>query len=189
METLAFITRVHPSRPNMLKQCVESVNAQTSADFIHILHRHDASKLGYGKWNANRSLAAIKDISARYIMVLDDDDMLIDPRFVEDFSALVREKTPEIIFFKGVVHHLGPLPRLAFWGKPPVYGQIASFCSAVRRDVWFEHIREFGRRELGGDFCFISACYRATHDHFWWDRTVARTQKGPGRAKGEKDHA
>jgi len=189
MGTLAFITRVHPSRPNMLKQCVESVNAQTSTDFIHILHRHDASKAGYGKWNANKSLAAIKDIPARYVMVLDDDDMLIKRDFVEGFKTVIDGREPEIVFFKGIVHKLGTLPRSAFWGKAPVYGQIASFCSAVRRDVWMRHIKEFGRRELGGDFCFISACYCNTKDHLWWDAVVAATQKGPGRAKGEGDHA
>jgi glycosyltransferase involved in cell wall biosynthesis len=189
METLAIVTRVHPERPNMLRRCVESVNAQEGDGYIHILHRHDKSGRGYGKWNANKSLAAISDIPAKYVMVLDDDDMLIKQDFVREFSGIVDGKNPEIVFFKGNVHKLGVLPRPAFWKRPPVYGQIASFCLAVRHDVWMKHIKEFGRRELGGDFCFISACYRNTKDHLWWDVVVAATQKGPGRAKGERDHA
>lgn len=186
---LAIITRVHPERPNMLKVCFDSVKAQTNDDYIHIFHRHDKSKEGYGKWNANKSFAQIAYIPAKYIMVLDDDDMLIDKEFVEKFSTIINQSSPEVVFFKGRVHKLGILPRPNYWKKPPVYGQIASFCFAVRRDVWFGNIKEFGKRELGGDFCFISACYKNTKNHLWWDRVVAATQKGPGRAKGERSHA
>lgn len=86
MKTIAFITRVHPKRQNMLKQCIESIKVQTSDDYIHILHRHDRTKNGYGLFSANHSLAKIATIDARYIMVLDDDDILIDPDFVEVFA-------------------------------------------------------------------------------------------------------
>ena len=195
IKTLAIMTRVHPQRPNMLKKCVESVQAQTSEDYTHILHYDDKTVVGYGKRSANRAFAKIKDIPAKYVMVLDDDDMLIDPEFVEDFATMIETKKilfsriPEIVFFKGIIHKLGALPRPAYWKKPPVYGQIGSFCFASRRDVWLKYITSFGMRELGGDYSYISTAYRNTKDHVWWDRIVARTQKGPGRAKGEKDHA
>jgi glycosyltransferase involved in cell wall biosynthesis len=172
----------------MLKRCIESVKAQACDDYIHILIRDDRSPRGYGKHNANRSFASVREIPAKYVMVLDDDDMLMDHLFVQDFRMVIADD-PEIVFFRGVVHALGILPRPGYWEKPPVYGQIASFCSAVRHEVWMKHIRTFGRKELGGDHCFIRTCYDNTKDHFWWDRVVARTQKGPGRSKGERDHA
>ncbi|GAH84870.1 unnamed protein product, partial [marine sediment metagenome] len=91
MKSIAFVTRVHPRRPNMLKICIKSVKAQTSDDYIHILHRDDNTKEGYGVPNANRSLIKVNPINARYVMILDDDNMLIDPNFVEIF-AKVTEK-------------------------------------------------------------------------------------------------
>lgn len=192
MKTLAIMTRVHPRRPNMLRRCVESVRAQNGDDYVHILLRDDPTIRGYGKHNANRSFVKIKEIPAHYMMVLDDDDMLIDDEFTKDFKEVVGlRRFPTIIFFKGIVHKLGVLPRPGYWGKPPVYGQIASFCSAIRNDVWFRHIQAFGHKKLGGDHCFIRTCYDNTdpRDHVWWDRVVARTQAGPGRSKGEHDHA
>ena len=195
LKAIALITRVHPQRPNMLKKCIESVNAQTSDDYIHVLHRDDKTGRGYGKHNANRSFTKIKNIQAKYVMVLDDDDMLIDNDFIKEFVhnletfKALEVIEPEIIFFRGIVHKLGILPKPEFWKKSPTYGQIASFCSAVRHDVWMKHIRSFGNKELGGDHCFIATCYKNTEHHFWWNRVVASTQKGPGRARGERDHA
>jgi len=189
------MTRVHPQRPNMLKKCVESVQAQTSEDYIHILIRDDKTGRGYGKLAANRSFSKIKDIPAKYVMVLDDDDMLVNPEFVEDFATMIETKKilfsriPEIVFFKGIIHKLGIMPRPAYWKKPPVYGQIGSFCFATRTEVWLKYVHAFGLRKLGGDYSYISTAYRNTKDHVWWDEIIARTQKGPGRSKGECDHA
>jgi hypothetical protein len=187
MKTVAIITRVHPDRPSMLKVCVESVTGQTDDDYVHILHRHDKSSRGYGRHEANRSIIAVKEIPARYAMVLDDDDCLVDPDFVKDFKAQV-ESNPEIVFFKGQIHHHGILPRPEQWGRRPVLAGIGSFCFAVRTDVWFKHIRHFDR-ERCGDFFFLDACWKNTTRHVWWDRLVAKTQKGPGFGMAEKEHA
>jgi len=101
MKTIAFITRVHPKRPGMLEVCIDSVKAQTSDDYIHILHKDDKTKNGYGMFLANQSLAKVSSINARYVMALDDDDMLIDPNFVKTFKEIVNKDNPEIVFFKG----------------------------------------------------------------------------------------
>jgi len=187
VKTLAIITRVHPDRPSMLKVCVESVAAQTDDDYVHILHRHDKTKRGYGRWEANKSIIAIKEIPARYAMVLDDDDMLIDPDFVKDFKAQI-EGEPEMVFFKGQIHHHGILPRPENWRKAPVLAGIGSFCLAVRTDIWMKHIHNFNW-ERCGDFHFLDACYKNAKNHVWWDRLVAKTQKGPGFGKAEREHA
>jgi hypothetical protein len=128
-------------------------------------------------------------INAEYVMVLDDDDMLVYPNFVEEFSALIDIKnSPEIIFFKGEVKGLGILPTEDTWGEHPVRGKIASFCFAVRRDVWIANIEEFGKLLSGGDYCFISSCYTSTLLHYWWNQLVASTQKGAGKGHDEKTH-
>jgi len=172
----------------MLKICIKSIDMQTSNDYIHILHRDDKTKDGYGKLLANQSFAKISSIDSRYVMVLDDDDMLIDPAFVETFAKTVEKSIPEIVFFKGIIGGHGVYPRPQVWGKVPIKGRIASFCFAVRMDVWKKYIGEFGKRTSGGDFCFISACYNGTKKHLWLDRTVARTQKRPGGGQGEHEH-
>ena len=80
MKAIAFITRVHPRRNRMLKLCIQSIKAQINDDYIHILNRDDKSIKGYGTYLANKSFAKIKPIDAKYVMVLDDDDMLIEDR-------------------------------------------------------------------------------------------------------------
>lgn len=191
MKTIAFITRVHPRRPNMLKRCIESVKMQTSDDYIHILHRDDNTKEGYGVPAANRSLMKVKPINARYVMILDDDNMLIDPNFVEIFANAIEKDIPEIVFFKGKIagNHIFPRPEI--WGKPPKFAFIDSFNFAARRDVWINNIEVFGKTAfhgLGGDFTFISSCYSKTKQHLWLDRIVAQTQKSAGRGQGEHCH-
>jgi len=188
MKSIAFITRVHPKRSRMLNLCIQSVKAQINDDYIHILNHDDRSIDGYGTFQANKSFAKIKQIDAKYVMVLDDDDMLIDDCFVGYFSNLIKDKNPEIIFFKGSVEGRGIYPRPEIWGKAPRYGLIASFCFAIRLDVWKKNIHTFGNRQFGGDYCFIAACYKNTTEHLWIDRLVASTQKGPGRGQGEINH-
>ena len=188
MKSIAFITRVHPKRPNMLKVCIKSVKAQTSDDYIHILHRDDNTENGYGVSLANTSLRKVKSINARYVMVLDDDDMLIDPDFVEIFTGIIEGDVPEIVFFKGKIEGKGIYPRNKRWGKAPSFRLIAGFSFAVRKDIWINYIHEWKERG-GGDFCFISACYENTKYHFWLDRIVAQTQKRSGKGLGENEHA
>lgn len=189
MKTIAFITRVHPQRPNMLKVCIESVKLLIDDDYVHIIHRDDKTSDGYGKLLANQSFAKISPIDARYVMVLDDDDMLIDLDFVKTFREIVNNNSPEIVFFKGTISGRGIYPRSHCWGRTPVFGAIASFCFAIRLDIWKKHIHEFGKRQSGGDFEFISSCYKDTTKHIWLDRLVARTQKMPGGGLGEREHA
>lgn len=187
MKTIAFITRVHPKRPNMLKVCTDSVKEQTDNDYIHIIHRDDKAKNGYGIFLANQSFIKISSINARYVMTLDDDDMLIDPNFVKTFREIVNKDNPEIVFFKGKIIDRGIYPKKQFWGKRPRRKHIASFCFAVRLDVWKKHVHKWGK-EACGDYFFISACYANTKKHFWLDRIVARAQKRAGHSMGEDNH-
>lgn len=187
MKTIAFITRVHPRRPSMLKICIDSIKEQTNDSYIHILNRDDKTENGYGRFMANKSFAKISPINARYVMTIDDDDMLIDPNFVKVFKETVDKDNPEIVFFKGHINGRS-YPSLEFWKKPPVCAQIGSFCFAVRLDVWKKHIHEFGKK-VCGDYSFIAACYENTKNYIWLDRIVAKTQKKAGMGVGENEHA
>jgi len=190
MKTIAFVTRVHPKRAEMLKTCIDSIKAQTDDDYIHIIFKDDKTKNGYRVVTANKALVKIRPINARYVMILDDDDMLIDPNFVKIFRKIVARDGPEIVFFRGIILEKGTFPRPKQWRKHPYRGGIASFCFAVRLDVWKKHIHRFNRRgRSGGDFYFISFCYEDTKRHIWLNRLVAQTQKKAGKGMGEDEHA
>ena len=176
MKTIAFITRVKPRRVRMLKICTNSIKKQTSDDYVHIIYRDDRTKTGYGMLLANQSLAKVFPIDARYVMVIDDDDIIVDRKFVDMFKEIIDNDNPEIVFFKMIIdNRIFPAP--AFWEKPPVCMQISGSCFAVRVDIWKKYVHEYGRKSCG-DYFFISACYKNTERHAWLDRIVARTQKG-----------
>jgi len=187
MKTIAFITRVHPKRPEMLKVCIDSVKAQTDDDYIHLLHRDDNTESGHGLHLANQSFVNVPPINAQYVMVLDDDDMLIDPDFVKLFKGIVEKHKPEIVFFKGKIGGRGTYPKEQCWGKRPRRKYMAGFCFAVRLDVWKKYIYKWGNKRCG-DFFFISACYENTKEHFWFDHIVSMTQKRAGHGRGEDNH-
>ncbi len=174
MKTIAFITRVKPRRYKMLKICRNSIRKQTSDDYIHIIYRDDKTRYGYGMLLANQSLARISPIDARYVLVIDDDDMIIDSDFVGVFKEIVDDNNPEIVFFKGIVFGR-EIPLLDFWLKCPVCNQISGSCFAVRLDVWKKYVHKYGH-ERCGDYFFISECYKNTKNHFWLDRVAFKTQ-------------
>jgi len=175
MKTIAFVTRVHPKRAEMLKICIDSIKTQTSDDYIHILYRDDKTENGYGMLLANQSLVKIPLVDVRYVMTLDDDDMIIDPNFVKVFKKIVDDNNPEIVFFTGILFGR-KIPPKSQWGKRPRRRLINGFCLAARLDVWKKHIHEYGRKQAG-DYNFIFACYKNTKNHFWLNRTVSKTQE------------
>ncbi len=187
IKTIAFITRVHPKRPNMLKVCVDSIESQTSDDYLHILLRDDKTKNGYGLLLANRSFTKVPSFKARYVMTLDDDDMLIDSNFVEMFRGIVKKQKPEIVFFKGKIDNRGTYPKEQSWGERPRRRFIAGFCFAVKLSTWKKHVHKWGNKRCG-DYFFISACYENTKKHLWVDRIISKTQKQAGRGLGEHEH-
>jgi len=175
MKTIAFITRVHPKRPEMLKVCIDSIKAQTDNDYIHILSRDDKTKNGYGMLRANQSFMKISSIDARYVMAIDDDDMIVNRSFVKRFKEIVDKNNLEIVFFKMIIGNR-VFPSRGRWERPPACNRISGSCFAIRLDIWKKYIHEFGRRRAG-DFHFISACYRNTKNHFWINRVITQAQR------------
>jgi len=175
MKAIAFITRVKPRRFRMLTICTNSIKKQTSDDYIHIIFRDDKTKYGYGMLLANQSLAKVSPIDTQYVMVIDDDDMLIDSDFVKIFREIIYLDNPEIVFFKGIVFGR-EIPPPDLWKKCPVCDQISGSCFAVRLDIWKKYVYKYGK-EKRGDYSFISECYRNTKNYFWLDRIVFKTQR------------
>ena len=178
-KTIGFVTRCHPLRAKELAICKASIVKQTSQDYEHILIR-DPSKKGCGRLEANRLFAKYKKSippDNRYLMVLDDDDMLVNDDFVKAFRKIVKKQSYDLIVFKGWHFHHGILPPPELWEKPVKFSKIASFCMAVEQSLWFKHIEKFGMKERGGDFEFMKAVYKNAKSIYWLDMEVARTQR------------
>ncbi|MBE3040253.1 MAG: hypothetical protein IMZ62_15765, partial [Chloroflexi bacterium] len=91
-KTICFLTRCHPQRPNMQKVCFDSVKSQTCDDYQHFLIEGAmrGAEPGYSYKTSGfapeHGLTKPWPIDARYVMVLDDDNMLVDADFVKDFK-------------------------------------------------------------------------------------------------------
>lgn len=188
MKTLAIITRVHPNRPNMLRACKESVSRQSCDDYEH-LYIVDPKKQGSGRGWANKSFAIQPvNVDSKYVMVLDDDDMLIDKNLVEDIKTIAEKQDPDMFIFRGIIHnHRCPvLPPNNLWKRIIRGGLIASFCVAVKKEIWEAHKASFGADPRNGDFHFMKTAYIHADSIYWHDKVVAETQKGRNRGRGER---
>jgi len=190
-KTICFLTRCHPQRPNMQKVCFDSVKNQTCDDYQHFLIQGAMREAepGYSYKTSGfapeHGLTKPWPIDARYVMVLDDDNMLVDPDFIKDFKELVERENPDIVFFKGEIKGWGTYPS---WAKHPVAGEIDWFCYAVKREFWQRYIAEVNARPMASnDWFLIDKCYRNTQSVVWWNRMVASTQRAPGRSRPETE--
>jgi hypothetical protein len=170
----------------MLKACIESVESQSCKDFQHILIREDQGAKGYGILAAEAALKKPWPIQARYVMVLDDDNMLVDMDFVRIFKALVDKDNPDIVFFRSFIKSLGIMPSLDRWRKPPECGFIDYFCYALRTEFRDKYINDVPVAQ-NQDFLLIEKCYQNTTAVLWLDRFVARTQDLPARTRPQED--
>lgn len=190
-KTITFLTRCHPQRPAMQKACFDSVKNQTCGDYQHFLiqgamREADAySSYKNSGFAAEHGLTKPWPIEGRYVMVLDDDNMLVDPDFIKDFKVLVEQENPDIVFFKAEIKGWGIYPA---WARAPIAGQIDWFCYAVKREFWQKYIAEVNARPMSSnDFLLIDKCYRHTKSVIWWNRLIASTQRVPGRSRPETE--
>jgi hypothetical protein len=190
-KAITFLTRCHPERPNMQQVCINSIKAQACDDYQHILiaGAMREAEPGYSYKSSGfapeHGLTKPWPIEGHYVMVLDDDNMLVDPDFIKDFKTLVQQENPDIVFFKAEIKGWGVYPA---WARPPIAGQIDWFCYAVKREFWQKYIAEVNARPAASnDWLLIDKCYRHTRSVIWWNRLVAATQRAPGRQRGETE--
>lgn len=183
---LSIITRVHPKRAELLAKCKESVMSQTDKDFEH-LFLYDDSEIGRGKKYANEMFFLKRDeidIRGEYAMVLDDDDIMVYNDFIKDLKEIVKSEDYDMIIFKGELVGLGIVPSQQLWEKPPQGGGIASFCVAVKKEIWDKYIEIFGKCSTAGDFHFLKKCYDNSKKIYWFDKLICKTQKTEDERRG-----
>ena len=194
MKTICFLTRCHPARPNMQGVCIDSIKNQTCDDWQQILiqgamRESDEFSRGDGTFAIEHGLTKPWSIDARYVMVLDDDNMLVYVDFVKEFKELVEKENPDIVFFKGTIKGHGIYPPDRLWGKAPVGGCIDWFNFAIRREMWVKYIAEIEARPNAltkcNDDLLIGMCYQNAKIISWFDQLATTTQRGPGRSRPE----
>lgn len=170
MPFLSVITRCY-KRPEMLRNNTASLDAQTDQDFQQIfLYDH----IGRGVGWANKSLESAQP-AGDYVMVLDDDDMLINAHAIELLKAAARHE-PALVIFKAHHGRLGVLPRPTVWGKRPIRGSIGSCDFISRRDVWSKHIAAFGA-ERCGDYYYLKSVWQDKPEVVWLNEQLASVQR------------
>jgi glycosyltransferase involved in cell wall biosynthesis len=171
MPVLTIITRTFNGRPAGLAKNVASVESQSDRASVQHLVVVDSDRRGveWAQWN----LRNVSDkIAGDYVMLLDDDDYLIDDHFVRDFVSISHDY-PEVVIVRMDMGTGLVLPVDSMWEQAPRHSHIACSCYIVMRDIWIEHVENFGDR-YDGDFQFIDSVWKHGHEFYWWRRTVSR---------------
>lgn len=170
---LTVMTRCY-RRERMLARNVASLEAQTVADYEQVLL---VDEVGRGLHLANMALAE-PEPRGDYVLVLDDDDMLVDDEAIAALKEAAAD-LPDLIVFRAEHAHLGTLPRPTVWGKGPVLGHIGSCDFITRVDWWERHIDTFGAPKCG-DFRFLESMWKEGPRVVWLDRVLAAVQRISG---------
>lgn len=183
--TFPFLSVLTPAykRPKMLEVCRKSVQDQTRADIVHHMIMTDDQGIGVdGQYALYVSVAPL--LPGDYIMVLCDDDMLVDPNFVEDLLDIVDEHAPDLVMVKWA-YGGRVLPDGGCWQGEPKEGFIGLSNWIVRGDIWRANAQHYGAR-YAGDFDFINAIWRIVKDRIYWhDKIVVSDQRGRGYGRAE----
>lgn len=170
MPLLTVLTRTFLGRPFGLARCEASVKSQTVPDNIQHLLVVDQERRGI-EWTYEHMHLSVPSIKGDYVMLLDDDDYLVEPRLVE----LLAEKVvgnPAVVMVKMDMGDGRVLPGLT-WRAAPELGDVPCSSFIVRRDVFEQHSHDFGH-DYGGDANFIKSVWNARHSFVWWDKVVSR---------------
>jgi hypothetical protein len=167
---LSIVTRTFYGRPLSLQRCLDSVSAQYGSSRL-IQHYLAVDKERRGVEWSHTNLATIEpELTGEYVMLLDDDDYLIDDSFVWDLAQFVEERRPQVVMVKMEMEDGRILP---IWEVKPYLGGVAISNHITRRDVFREHVKDFGNA-YEGDASYITAVWNCGHPFDWLDRVVAK---------------
>lgn len=170
MRFLEIVTRTY-KRPTMLAANQASVAALTDQDLVHSILRDER---GMGVAAANAQLAEYQP-KAHYIWILDDDDVCIHTRLVEDLKYLCwLHRNPAAIMLR--MDHgpeLGVLPRVGDWLTAPKEAGIGCSAMVTRRDVWMRHRHAWATGRYAADFDYIASVWTTWQRSIVWHDVVA----------------
>lgn len=145
-------------RPKGLQALMASVQAQTACDQV----QHVIVPDYVGKGIVQALFRDLPTYAAcfvgDYVTLLADDDVLAAPDVVAKVQRFAEANgRPEVIVVDVVKAGLR-LPACDL--NPPVMGAIDLGCFLVRRDIWLQHVQDYGDR-YEGDFDHAMALWQA----------------------------
>jgi glycosyltransferase involved in cell wall biosynthesis len=155
---LSVMTRCF-KRPILLQENIKSLKSQTIQDYEQILI---IDKIGYGLAVADKALNENKKrASGKFIMVLDDDDKIIESKFIEILKEIDIKINPDVIIWQGYFSQFKTaLPELnEFWGNKIYPSHIGSFNYCVCKSLFDQYI-SICNSGIRGDFDFIDAIFK-----------------------------
>lgn len=157
-----------PARPALLQQCRASIYAQWTPreHFVQALFVEDATLGGSGVGGMFAQVPANADrVEGDYVMLLGDDDVLADETVVGRLYAIAEAASfPDVIIVSTEKAEHGRLPY--DHQGPPICGRIDLGCVVTRRDVWRQHVADYGSA-YEGDFAHANAMWQAgRHFHY-----------------------
>lgn len=163
---MSFLTFITPTfrRPQRLAACLASVGAQTLVSEIEHIVLPDHVGIGIDGMYASLPHYA-SAVHGEYVHILADDDVLAGPTVVEQVKRFAEQQRHPPVIVVNVVKFMEEgalLLPTALYRDVPIEGQIDLGCIITRRDVWLQHVGDYGHR-YEGDADHMLAMHRAGH--------------------------
>jgi hypothetical protein len=166
---LEVVTRTY-KRPTLLAENQASVTA-LGDDVRHTILRDE---VGIGCAAANAQLALFAPL-AKYVWVLDDDDMCTHPGLVADLKYLdwLHGAPAAVIVRMDHGADMGVLPKDHDWQQAPKEAGIGCSGIITRRDVWMRHRHAWATGRYAADYDFINSVYSTWPNSIVWHDVIA----------------
>jgi glycosyltransferase involved in cell wall biosynthesis len=160
-----------------------SLRMQSDPDYEQIIEVDD---LGRG-WDYALEMTkrAAEKVQGSYILVLDDDDILINAEAIRLWKEITANNPPAVIH-KSWVGELGILPDEAHWRRQPELGFIGFNSFILRMDVLVDYIHKIQEGRYANDFDLIHAVYRYYDSQVVWLDQVMCWSLRRSLGRGEK---
>jgi len=186
---ITFVTRYFIKRNRVhFRNNLRSVRTQTDHDYEQlIIIDHMGVPIGSKhQFTARPTIFTRNMVNGKYIMILDDDDIIIDKYFIEKIKKVVADNNePDALIWRGRIQNWSePLPCFdrPYWNKEPERSQIGSFCFCMKRVLWQQYIPKYLEGKDLGDWLLIHHVYEQKHRIVWINEVFFSTQaKGFGR--------
>lgn len=181
MAFLEVITRCY-KRPKTLELNKQSLLKQSDQDYKQTFLIDD---IGIGVPKANRGLHLVAPkLTGDYIYILDDDDVIDYPYFIEDLKIGCSILNPALIIVKFYCINYGILPPNDMWYKKPELSKISMSSFVTRKDI-YQKYSDYFHEATAADYNFVTNVYDFEKENvFWWNKVIGKTLR---KSFGEKE--
>lgn len=178
MAFLDVLTRHMPHKPerkHMFRANHACLQAQSDPDFKSWLLVDDKGR-GW-KFAAQLLVEAAPKLKSEYVLILDDDDLMINADGICLLKEAAQSKPAAVIFKGWHGDRLGVLPGVDVWLKRPRLGTIGSFDFIIRRDLFGELAEAAVSYGYGNDFGIIDGVFEQGLPVVWLDVLVCAVMR------------